>query len=90
MNRPDSHAAFREAADRVLDRSDPGAFNQAVMELGGSDPFIVLADAVLDKCCLAAESEMKDFAQSLYSVNKHFLPAAAAPAPNATLAYKTR
>lgn len=34
VNRPDSHAAFREAADRVLDRSDPGAFNQAVMELG--------------------------------------------------------
>ena len=38
----------------------------------------------------ATESEMKDFAQSLYSVNNHFLPAVAVPAPNATLAYKTR
>ena len=44
----------------------------------------------IDRGCLAAESEMKDFAQSLYSVNKHFLPDAAVPAPNATLAYKTR
>ena len=44
----------------------------------------------IDRGCQATESEMKDFAQSLYSVNKHFLPAAAVPAPNATLAYKTR
>ena len=44
----------------------------------------------IDRGCLAAESEMKDFAQSLYSINKHFLPVAAVPAPNATLAYKTR
>ena len=46
--------------------------------------------SLVDGRYLAAESEMKNFVQSLYSVNKHFLPAAAVPAPNATLAYKTR
>ena len=46
--------------------------------------------SLVDGRYLAAESEMKNFVQSLYSVNKHFLPAAAVPAPNAPLAYKTR
>jgi len=34
VNRPSSSKAFQTAADRLLDRSDPGMFNQAVMELG--------------------------------------------------------
>lgn len=42
--------------------------------------------SLVDGRYLAAESEMKNFVQSLYSVNKHFLPAAAAP--NAMIAYK--
>ena len=42
--------------------------------------------SLVDVRYLAAESEMKNFVQSLYSVNKHFLPAAAAP--NAMIAYK--
>ena len=42
--------------------------------------------SLVDGRYLVAESEMKNFVQSLYSVNKHFLPAAAAP--NAMIAYK--
>ena len=44
------------AAGAVVGALAGGQVKKAVMELGGSDPFIVLADAVLDKCCLAAES----------------------------------
>ena len=32
------------------------AVKKAVMELGGADAFIVLADAVLDDCCSAADT----------------------------------
>ncbi len=34
VNRPSASKVFAAAADRLLDRSDPGEFNQAVMELG--------------------------------------------------------
>jgi A/G-specific adenine glycosylase len=34
VNRPSGTQVFAETADRLLDRSDPGVFNQAVMELG--------------------------------------------------------
>jgi A/G-specific adenine glycosylase len=34
VNRPGSAAVFQQEADRLLHRADPGAFNQAVMELG--------------------------------------------------------
>lgn len=34
VNEPSSAGVFKEAADRFLDRSDPGTFNQAMMELG--------------------------------------------------------
>jgi A/G-specific adenine glycosylase len=33
-NRPAGHEAFRAAAQEMLDTSDPGTFNQALMELG--------------------------------------------------------
>ena len=34
VNRPSGARAFAKTADRLLDRSDPGVFNQALMELG--------------------------------------------------------
>jgi A/G-specific adenine glycosylase len=34
VNRPAGHRVYQEAADRLLERVDPGNFNQAVMELG--------------------------------------------------------
>ncbi len=34
VNRPGAAAVFQQQADRLLHRADPGAFNQAVMELG--------------------------------------------------------
>jgi A/G-specific adenine glycosylase len=34
VNRPAGNRLVREAAERLLDTSDPGTFNQAVMELG--------------------------------------------------------
>lgn len=34
VNRPSDHPIYQGAADRLLDRQDPGAYNQAVMELG--------------------------------------------------------
>jgi A/G-specific adenine glycosylase len=34
VNKPSSARVFRETADRLLERKDPGTFNQAVMELG--------------------------------------------------------
>lgn len=34
VNRPSIHARFQALADHLLDRSDPSAHNQAVMELG--------------------------------------------------------
>ena len=34
VNKPASHAVFKNHADTILDRKDPGTFNQAMMELG--------------------------------------------------------
>ncbi len=34
VNRPAAHRIFQRAADRLLDRGEPGSFNQALMELG--------------------------------------------------------
>ena len=34
VNRPGSHKKFKPYADRLLDRRDPGTFNQAMMEIG--------------------------------------------------------
>ena len=34
VNRSSSHAIFKRFADALLERSDPGTFNQALMELG--------------------------------------------------------
>ncbi len=33
-NKPSSHNYFKKYADRLLDKNDPGTFNQAMMELG--------------------------------------------------------
>ena len=34
VNKPSSHKYFKKSADRLLDKNDPGTFNQAMMELG--------------------------------------------------------
>ncbi len=34
VNKASSHKQFKQVADRLLDKNDPGMFNQAVMELG--------------------------------------------------------
>ncbi len=34
INTPGAHKAFQDTSDRLLDREDPGTFNQALMELG--------------------------------------------------------
>ncbi len=34
VNKPSSHKYFKKYADRLLDKNDPGTFNQAMMELG--------------------------------------------------------
>lgn len=34
VNKSSSHRRFKETAQKLLDRADPGTFNQAVMELG--------------------------------------------------------
>ncbi len=34
VNQPSSHKHFKKYADRLLNKSDPGTFNQAMMELG--------------------------------------------------------
>jgi acyl-CoA reductase-like NAD-dependent aldehyde dehydrogenase len=44
------------AAGSAVGAMAGAAVKKAVMELGGADAFIVLADAVLDECCLAAET----------------------------------
>ncbi len=34
VNKPSSHKRFKAYADRLVDKNDPGTFNQAMMELG--------------------------------------------------------
>jgi len=34
VNKPSSHKQFKDYADSLLDKNEPGTFNQAMMELG--------------------------------------------------------
>ncbi len=57
------------------------AVKKTVMELGGSDPFIVLADAVLDDCCAAAETaRMRVCGQACIAAKRFLVEAPLYPA----------
>lgn len=56
------------------------AIKKSVMELGGSDPFIVLADAVLDDCCVAAETaRMRGCGQACIAAKRFIVEKPLAP-----------
>jgi A/G-specific adenine glycosylase len=65
VNHSSAHGTFKPVAEALLDRTDPGGFNQAVMELGA----LICTPASPDctacplkvMCCAEAESRIKEF-----------------------------
>lgn len=60
VNHSSSHKVFKKIADQLLDKSDPGAFNQAVMELGAlvckpSNPLCHACPLNLECCALETD-----------------------------------
>lgn len=65
VNHSSAHRQFKPVADALLDRSNPGGFNQAVMELGALICTPAAPDCTVcplnDLCCALAESRIKEF-----------------------------
>ncbi len=82
VNHSSAHKRFQPLADTLLDRSDPGTFNQAVMELGAlvctpSAPDCTACPLTLF-CCAKKESRAMDFPVKL--TRKKRLVTTSAPA----------
>jgi A/G-specific adenine glycosylase len=65
VNHSSAHGTFKPVAEALLDRTDPGGFNQAVMELGAlictpASPDCT-ACPLKDLCCAQTESRIKEF-----------------------------